>query len=359
MDELEFKFARFMFRNDANLRRRLYLKLGKLLGNGVPIIDALETMRARRVTLKSTKEPLAVALSDWLRKLRNGSRLSQAIVGWVSPDEAMLISAGEQSGKIEDALVSAAEVMTAKKKIKNAVVGGIAYPSVMLLIAFGVLVMFSYKIIPEFAQIVPYEKWHGVAKLMIDFANFARAWMGAIAGVPVALVLAFWWSLPRWSEGLRIRFDRAVPYSVYRVQHGSAWMISFAALVGAGVRIETALEQLLSGASPWMRIRILACLKGMRSGLNPGDALAKSGYGFPDIEIIDDLGVYARLSGFETALSTIGKEWIAESVEKIESMMKVIFGFSILFVGLFIALMVAGLMGMELQMSQVIQSSYR
>lgn len=126
MDELEFKFARFMFRNDANLRRRLYLKLGKLLGNGVPIIDALETMRARRVTLKSTKEPLAVALSDWLRKLRNGSRLSQAIVGWVSPDEAMLISAGEQSGKIEDALVSAAEVMTAKKKIKNAVVGGIA-----------------------------------------------------------------------------------------------------------------------------------------------------------------------------------------------------------------------------------------
>lgn len=359
MNDLELKFARFMFRSDAAQRRRLYLKMSKLLGNGVQIIDALDTMRARRVTLKSAKDPLAIALGDWLRKMRNGSRLSQAIQGWVGSDEAMLISAGEQSGKVDEALVSAAEVMEAKKKIKSAVVGGLAYPGFMLIIAFAVLIMFSYKIIPEFSQVVPYEKWHGIAKAMIDFSNFTRNWIIVIAGLPVVMFIAFWFSLPRWSEGLRIKLDAHVPYSVYRVLHGSTWMISFSSLVSAGVRIENALEQLMDGASPWLRARILACLKGMRSGLNPGDALAKTGYAFPDVEIIDDLGVYARLSGFDTALATIGKEWITESVERIESMMKVIFGMSILLVGLFIAMMVGGLMGMELQMTSIIQGTYR
>lgn len=97
----------------------------------------------------------------------------------------------------------------------------------------------------------------------------------------------------------------------------------------------------------------------MRSGLNPGDALAKSGFGFPDVEIIDDLGVYARLSGFDAALAILGKEWISESVERIQTLMNAVFGISILFVGLFVAGMVGGLIGMELQMTQIMQSTYR
>lgn len=136
-------------------------------------------------------------------------------------------------------------------------------------------------------------------------------------------------------------------------------MISFASLVAAGVRIENALQQMSIGTSPWMKARIDACLRGMRAGLNPGDALHKSGYGFPDREIIDDLAVYARLSGFDQALSIIGKEWITESVEQIQEMMKVIFGISILIVGLFIAFMVGGLIGMELQMASIMQGTYR
>lgn len=359
MDELELKFAKLMFRADAQLRRRLYLKLAKLLSNGVQIIEALETMRARRVSLKSAKDPLAVALSEWLRRMRNGSRLSQVMAGWTGDDEAMLISAGEQSGNLEEALLSTADVMEAKKKIKSAVVGGLAYPGFMLLIAFAVLMLFSFKIIPQFSAIVPYEKWHGLAKTMIDFANFTRQWMALIAGLPVLVGIAFWMSLPRWKQGLRVHFDRWLPYSIYRVLHGSTWMISFASLVSAGVRTEDALEKLQERASPWMRVRIQACLRGMRSGLNPGDALAKSGYGFPDVEIIDDLGVYARLSGFDAALAILGKEWITESVERIQTLMNGVFGISILIVGLFVAGMVGGLIGMELQMTQIMQSTYR
>lgn len=359
MDELELKYARFMFRASTDQRKRLWRKLAKLLSNGVQLIEALETMRDRRVLLKGQKEFVTVALNEWLRRLKNGSRLSQAIEGWVGSDEQMLISAGEQSGEVDSALISTTAIMDAKKQIRSAVVAGLAYPGFMMLIAFAVLVMFSYKIIPEFSQVVPYEKWQGLPKVMVDFANFVRHWMLLLAAIPVLLIGAFVTSLPRWTDGLRIKLDGFMPYSIYRMLHGSTWMISFAALVAAGVRLENALGQLMEGASPWMKVRIQACLRGMKSGLNPGDALLKSGYGFPDPEIIDDLGVYARLSGFDSALATIGREWITESVEKIQQMMKVVFGVSVLIVGLFIALMVGGLIGMELQMTAIMQGTYR
>lgn len=359
MNQIELKYARFVFRNGTDQRKRVWKKLAKLLSNGVQLIEALETMRDRRVILKGAKEPVAVALTEWLRRLKNGSRLSQAIEGWVGSDEQMLISAGEQSGEVDAALNSTTEIMDAKRKIRSAVISGLAYPGFMMLIAFAVLVMFSYKIIPEFSQIVPYEKWQGLPKMMVDFANFVRSWMLLLAALPVVAITAFALSLPRWKDGLRIKLDRFMPYSIYRMLHGSTWMISFAALVSAGVRLENALGQLMEGASPWMQVRIQACLRGMKSGLNPGDALLKTGYGFPDPEIIDDLGVYARLSGFDAALATIGREWISESVEQIQTMMKVVFGVSVLIVGLFIALMVGGLIGMELQMTAIMQGTYR
>jgi type II secretory pathway component PulF len=356
MSDIEYKLNRFLFRMDASGRKRLWTKLAKLISNGVPILDALSSMHSRRIESGNAKHPMTLAMGDWMKQIRNGKRISQAINGWVDRDEQMLIAAGEQSGKLDEALTSAAEVMEAKKKIRGAVIGGLIYPTVMMVIAIGVLIMFSFKIIPSFTKVVSDEKWHGIARFMIDLANFSRDYIVVIVAVIITMIVAFFVSLPRWSGGFRIKLDRYPPYNVYRMLQGSTWMISFAALVSAGVRIENALQQLSEGASPWLYVRVQSCLRGMRSGLNAGDALAKSGYGFPDLEIIDDLGVYSKLSGFDEALSIIGKAWIKESVENISVMMKVIFGISLLFVGGFVAFMVGGLVGMELQMAEILKT---
>lgn len=359
MNDIEKKINKFLFRIDAKARKRLWSKLAKLITNGVPILDAIGTIHARRVESGNAKHPMTLALADWKEKIKNGRRISQAIDGWVDRDEQMLIAAGEQSGKLDEALISTAEIMEAKKKIRGAVIGGMIYPVVMMVIAVGVLIMFSYKIIPSFTKVVSDEKWHGVARFMIDLSNFSRDWIWLIVLAIVAIITAFFISLPRWSGGLRITLDKYPPYNIYRMLQGSTWMISFAALVSAGVRVENALIQLSEGAPPWLHVRVNSCLKGMRSGLSAGDALAKAGYGFPDMEIIDDLGVYSKLSGFDQALAIIGKEWIKESVESIEIMMKLIFGISLLFVGGFVAFMVGGLVGMELQMAEILQTTYR
>ncbi len=355
---LEQKYARFMFSVDTAGRRRMWTKLSKLLSNGVPILDALGTIHERRVAGGSPKDPTTLAVGEWIERLRNGQRLGHAVEGWAPRDERMLISAGEQSGKLDEALMFASEVMMAKSQIRSAVISGLAYPAVMLMLAFGVLIMFSYKIIPEFSRVVPDDKWTGIARIMVDFSAFSRDWMWLIVSLIVGVLVALFVSLPRWSDGLRVRLDRYPPFSIYRMLQGSTWMISLAALVAAGVCVENALQQLSEGGSRWLTARTNACLRGMRSGRQLGDALALSGYGFPDREIIDDLGVYSRLSGFDQALAIIGKEWITESVNKIQGMMKFIFGVSVLGVGLFIAFMVGGLIGMELQMTSAVQGSY-
>lgn len=359
MNDIEKKINRFLFRIDGKARKRLWSKLAKLISNGVPILDAINSIHARRVESGNAKHPMTLALADWRDKIKNGRRISQAIDGWVDRDEQMLLAAGEQSGRLDEALVSTAEIMEAKKKIRGAVIGGMIYPIVMMIIAIGVLIMFSYKIIPSFTRVVSDEKWHGIARFMIDLSNFSREWIWLVVLVIIGIITAFFISLPRWSGGLRIKLDKYPPYNIYRMLQGSTWMISFAALVSAGVRVENALVQLTEGASPWLYDRVQSCLRGMRSGLNAGDALAKAGYGFPDLEIIDDLGVYSKLSGFDQALAIIGKEWINESVDSIEIMMKVIFGISLLFVGGFVAFMVGGLVGMQLQMAEILQTTYR
>jgi type II secretory pathway component PulF len=103
--DFELKFSRFMFSSGMAVRRRLWIKLAKLLGNGVPILDALKSMHDRLVASGRAKDPVAIAISAWIDRIRNGHRLAAAIDGWAPRDEQMLIAAGEQSGRLNDALM--------------------------------------------------------------------------------------------------------------------------------------------------------------------------------------------------------------------------------------------------------------
>lgn len=357
MSDLERKVNKFLFNISGGERRKLWTALAKLVSNGVPILDALKLILDVRVQVSGGKDATSTALREWSDRIRNGHRLSAAIEGWALPEEQMLIAAGEQSGKLDEALINAATVMQAKSKIKNAVIRGLLYPIILVGAGTGVLLLFSYKVIPAFSQVVSDEKWTGIARVLVDIAGFTRSWIILILALVVALVVGVFVSFPRWSGGARVTLDRYAPYSIYRMIQGGSWMIGLAALVSAGVRIETALQQ-LAGDSKWLQDRSNAILLGMRSGLSIGEAMAKTGYGFPDREIIGYLGVYAKLSGFEQALTLIGKEWIDEGVEKIQGMMGVIFGASVLTIGLAIAFLVGGLISMELQMAAIMQGNY-
>ena len=359
-DVIEFGFARFMFKHVENAaRKRLWLKIATMMGNGVQLLQAIDSIRERRVAAGGAAHPETVALTAWGKSLRNGVRLSVAMEGWVGKEEMMLIAAGEQSGQTEEALTSTVRMMEAKKEIAGAIFGGLAYPIILFLMSFGVLYLFGFKVVPALTKVVRGGEWNGMAKVMVMVSTFAQHWLWAMVLSFAALIAAFFISLPIMDGALRIKLDRYAPYSLYRITQGSSWLIATAALVNAGLRIESALEQLSETASPWLRNRIQACLAAMRSGLNLGDALARTGYEFPDREIIEDLAVYAGLSGVNEALKRLGEEWLKESVVQIKRRMRLVFGASILIFAGLVSLMVTGMMEMQVQMSQQIESSMR
>ena len=347
LNNLNRSFSVLQFKFSSKDRLKLWKRLGKFLRDGIPIVTALEELK----NLRKPSDPMAVALGEWVVAMKNGRRLYEAVKDWVTPEEAMLIMAGEQAGTLPEAMNSVVVVTSAKKAVQSAIKGGLAYPFFLILMAFGVLYLFNFKIIPTFTAVVPNAKWTGMAKIMIVFGDFVQMWLPWMAASVVALIIATFASLGRWSGPSRTAFDRYPPFSIYRMMQGSSWVIALSALIKAGVPVVSALEQLAQGASPWARVRIEAALRGLRSGKDLGDALHHSGYEFPDREIIGDLRVYATKSGFDEALRIIGNEWITESVEQIESLMRMVFSAVLLVAAGIIAFEVSGLMALQLQMA--------
>jgi type II secretory pathway component PulF len=351
LNELNKVYIRWQFKSDAKTRQNLWKKLSKLLRDGIPIIAGLQEIRS----LKKPTAAVSVAIEDWVRGMNNGRRLSEVVHPWVSAEESMLIVAGEQSGTLDEALQSVVKVSKASADIKSAIIAGLAYPIFLLILSFVALYFFGYKIIPAFSKAARPDVWVGMARTMIDTASFIQNWLHWIAIFAVVLIIAFFLSLPRWNSSIRVVLDRYTPYNIYRVMQGSSWLIALSALVQAGVRIETAIDQLGRNASAWARVRTDAALKGLRAGRNLGESLEKSGYEFPDREIISDLRLYATKSGFDEALRLIGDEWITESVDRVKSLMNLVFGLSMLLVGGVIMFIASGFIAMQLQLTQILQ----
>lgn len=348
---IEEKFVRFQFKSDTKTRQRLWKKLSKLLKDGIPIISGLEEIRG----LKKPSAPISRAIGSWIRVLNNGGGLADAVKAWVTTEEYMLIMAGEKSGTLDDALMSVVKVAKAKASIQSAVIGGIAYPAFLLLISFGLLYMLGFKIVPAFTKSARSDAWVGQAKAMIATSHFVQSYLHWLGVLIVVLLIAFFIALPRWNSSTRIFLDRYPPFSIYRVMQGSSWLIALAALVQAGMRMESAIEQLGQGSSTWANLRYQSALKGLRAGLNLGRSLEKGGYGFPDPEIISDIRIYATKAGLDEALRLIGEDWITESVERIQGLMKLVFGATMLVVAVLIVFTVSGLISMQLQLTQLLQ----
>lgn len=353
LDDLSRDFARWQFRSDARTRQGLWKKLGKLLRDGIPIIAGLQEIRG----LRKPGAPVSVAIDEWVRGMNNGRKLSDVVLPWVSAEEAMLIMAGEQSGSLDDALDSVVKVAKAAAAIRGAVISGLSYPVFLLCMAFGALYFFGYKIIPAFARAVRADAWHGLARTMVDAAAFVQHWLHWIGVAVLLLLVAFFIALPRWNGRVRVVLDRFAPFSIYRVMQGSSWLIALSALVQAGMRIESAIEQLGRNASAWARVRCDAALKGLRAGRDLGDSLERSGYEFPDRAIISDLRLYATKSGFDEALRAIGDQWITESVEHVAALMRIVFAVALLLVGMVVMFIAAGFGAMQMQLMEIMQRS--
>lgn len=343
--------------NDA-VRMRLYRKIAKMLANGLPLLKILEELHGRASDYgNKPQEPLAIVLEDCRRMVQNGGSLSEGLDWWAPKSEQMIMFAGEQSGRLEHALMAVIEVVQASRKIKSVIIGGLAYPLSILFLVVVYIYLFGTRVIPQFTRIMDPTHWKGAAKSLYIMSGIVQDWMVYIVLALVLLIVATIASMPRWRGSLRVFLDSYAPFSIYRLVVGSGFLMAFSALQSAGVTVEKSLLRLSNMADPWLRERLDGALLGVRSGLNCGEALRNAGYGFPSKEVVDDLCVYAEYRGFAEALKMLADEWMEEGIEQISMQMKLLNGFSIALLAIVIGWLVTGFFGIQQEIAAMTRAA--
>ncbi len=343
-------YARFSVRHSTSSRLAFYKKLRALLRNRLSLMDALDRMyQIASKEGKSPDEPMAIAEANWMRSIQNGDSFSVALRGWAPSSELLMLSVGDIAN-LEDALANTIKAVEGMNRMKGPVISAISYPLFLICMVIFLIWGVGAFMVPPMIDAVPNLIWTGLAKSLVDLADFVdKHPILLFSTLPIIFTIIVV-TFPYWKKGMRPSFDKAPPWSIYRIFTGVGWMLSLSALVKAGTPVSKALRLLRSDATPYLLYRIDRTLLYVNNGDNLGDALYKTELGFPDEEVIGDLRIYAELDNFQEALERLSDDWLETSVDDIEQKAAVLNAIAILLIAAIICWVVMGTFAMQDQM---------
>lgn len=304
-----------------SVREGLYKHLSAQVGNTITIETALDNYRLRlkrRGRISSDK-----IVGDVCRRMRDGSSLASALAHWVPVEEVSIISSGELAGNLPNSLDLLIESKRRSASVKNAAKAATVRPVIYAVAVFGFVWSLGRFVIPDLKFALPEERAQGMALAMFKAGNFANSWYAVIPPIVlVALAALVVYSLPRWTGKYRVMAENYFPYSFYRDIQGYAWLMSFTALLRAGMADVAILKLQGKHASPWMTERLNAIWWRMDNGSSLPDALlakARGGVplGFPNPDIVDDIASMSGFSDFPERISKIAITWAVELEESV------------------------------------------
>src|SRR3546814_14992316 len=105
------------------------------------------------------------------------------------------MEAGETAGRLDVAIDNAVFIFEGSKKIRGAILSGLSYPALLVVIAIGFIAMFGIQIVPAFDEVLPREQWTGMCAQMAMMAAFVHSWMIPSLGAVFPGLVAPSWSL--------------------------------------------------------------------------------------------------------------------------------------------------------------------
>ena len=150
-----------------------FKQLSFMLRAGLPVIQALQLSQTQ-----VGKGRLRLVISEMVTDIENGNPLSKAMAKHdeVFPPLAInLMAAGESTGSLDAVAERLSEHLEKKAAIKSQTINAMIYPSVVMLVAIGVVIFLVVKIIPQFAKFLlgRGKKLPDSTQFLIDASNFA------------------------------------------------------------------------------------------------------------------------------------------------------------------------------------------
>ena len=251
--------------------------------------------------------------------MRDGSTLATALAVWIPQDEASIISSGELSGNLPRSLDLVIEAKRRIARVNSALKTSMVSPAIYVVAVYGMLWGIGRYVTPGLEQALPKEKAQGLVSGLYAAGDFANSWWALLP--PLVLALAIAWvvrSLPRWTGRGRVSAESVFPYSFYRDIQGYTWLMSFSALLRAGMADVEILKRQTTQSTPWLKERLHALWWRMDNGASLPAALMLKGkagmpaFGFPNPDIVDDIGSMAGFSDFPERIAVLAVQWADE-----------------------------------------------
>ena len=352
MNRLEIFYAKIVCRLSNDKRISIWRKLVSLLKNDFTLVNALNRLQMiESHGGAKPNEPFAICMREWEKNLERGMSFSDATRGWIPAEETLLLTSGNMSSLIV-ALENVGRIIVANKRIGSAVFSAIAYPVLLLVLVFAIIIMVGLYLVPPLSAVAGDNMvWSGGAASLIWLSNLAGKYWKVFSIALVIFGVFIWWSLPRLSGRLRAFVDNLPPWNIYKIRLSVSWMMSLSAMVAAGVTIPDAMRMLADNANRYLRNILEETLHYIANGDNLGTALQNTGMNFPNNELIGDMTIYADMNDFDENLTQISNDYLENSVKKIESLAETLNTVGIILISAVIAWIVMGTFQMQDQIT--------
>ncbi len=259
-------------------------ELAVLLGAGIPLLEALVTLREKEASAR-----IAAALDAVTAGLQRGEALSVALAARPAEFDPLfvaVVASAERTGQLREALAAHAGYLAWVDELRGKLLGASLYPMMLLVAGTSVLVFLLTFVVPRFAGLL-----EGVggdmpaaSRLLIELGHTTGAHPVVTVLVVVALlaapVLAFGhpplreavgaalWQVPVLGEKLRL----LALARLYR---------TLGMLLNAGVPVVTALGHAGGVIAPRLRAALAAATQAVARGERLSAAIEREGLGTP------------------------------------------------------------------------------
>ncbi|WP_251961804.1 type II secretion system F family protein [Pseudomonas sp. Marseille-Q5299] len=346
-------------------RVQFYESLMGVLEDGIPIEVALETVEKAFSNNGKELHPVSIICGEIAMTVRGGKSLAHSCRAHVPYDEASLIETGEETGNLVQAFRDCVRIIEIRQRISRLVRSVVALPSLTWSLMWALLYVIALWMVPSMTRRSDPESWTGVPALLYHLSNFVTQYglvllisllaviVMAVATLPVFCGLKIKPDSPTWQvqvsrtlQVARLRVESFPPWSLYKVLHGSIFLLNMSVMLRTGINQLDALAILNRSAPPWLRERLDAIHYGVSSGKNFGEALKLAGHQFPDAMAIHYLEVLATRRGFAESMERFANRWLEQTLIRVGATSTFLIAMSSVCMGVLMILVVVGIFQM-------------
>ncbi|WP_237861100.1 type II secretion system F family protein [Pseudomonas sp. PGPR81] len=346
-------------------RVQFYESLMGVLEDGIPIEVALETVEKAFSNNGKELHPVSIICGEIAMTVRGGKSLAHSCRAHVPYDEASLIETGEETGNLVQAFRDCVRIIEIRQRISRLVRSVVALPSLTWSLMWALLYVIALWMVPSMTRRSDPETWTGVPAVLYHLSNLVTQYglvllisllaviVMAVATLPVFCGLKIKPDSPTWQvqvsrtlQVARLRVESFPPWSLYKVLHGSIFLLNMSVMLRTGINQLDALAILNRSAPPWLRERLDAIHYGVSSGKNFGEALKLAGHQFPDAMAIHYLEVLATRRGFAESMERFANRWLEQTLIRVDATSTFLIAMSSVCMGVLMILVVVGIFQM-------------